>query len=216
MIKDYLSLDKSSEISGIFDGISNGGSPGFDDHARALIRKFLNEIPTRRIWLKNTRNGTLVQPQDMGAGISQILPVVISAFTSSPNALIAIEQPELHIHPSWQVVLGDIFIDAKKSQPPKMFVLETQSEHLLLRLLRRIRESEGYPKIVQEELINDIPVFSKEQPKHFLKPEELSVYWICMEDNRTTATYLEINESGEFNTLWPQGFFEERGEELFG
>ena len=52
----------------------------------------------------------------------------------------AVEQPELHVHPAVQVALGDVFIDGIKNRNRTMLI-ETHSEHLLLRLLRRVRET---------------------------------------------------------------------------
>lgn len=55
------------------------------------------------------------------------------------------EQPELHVHPAIQVGMGDLFIRAVRADPDqvragKSLLIETHSEHILLRLLRRIRE----------------------------------------------------------------------------
>ena len=62
------------------------------------------------------------------------------------DGILAIEQPELHIHPAIQVGMGDLFIHAIQANPEgfptvgKTLLVETHSEHILLRLLRRIRE----------------------------------------------------------------------------
>lgn len=55
--------------------------------------------------------------------------------------LIAIEQPELHIHPRLQAAIGDLFVESIQKNGHR-FIIETHSEHLILRLLRRIRETE--------------------------------------------------------------------------
>ena len=47
-------------------------------------------------------------PQDVGVGLSQLIPVIVAALDKQ-SGFLAIEQPELHIHPAWQVVLGDLF-----------------------------------------------------------------------------------------------------------
>jgi len=57
-------------------------------------------------------------------GISQIFPVLVLSILQK-QGLVAIEQPELHIHPKLQVELADVFVRyAKESNA--LFLLETQ------------------------------------------------------------------------------------------
>jgi hypothetical protein len=106
-----------------------------------------------------------VLPQDVGVGISQVLPVIVVALHSN-SGIVAIEQPELHIHPAFQVALGDLFISQVKEQNV-CFLLETHSEHLLLRMLRRIRETSE----------NSLP-----PDVDGLTPEQLSICYVVAQD----------------------------------
>lgn len=172
-----------------------------DEGALPLLRDFLAQAPEIRLMLRNEATGVEIEPCDMGVGISQVIPVVVAATTAKYGGLVAIEQPELHIHPAWQTALGDVFIKAIAGQDvPPIFLLETHSEHLLLRLLRRIRHTHAgtAPETVQ------------------LIHTDLAVHWIGSYEGRTEAYRLGIDEDGSFNTPWPEGFFAERGEELFG
>jgi len=153
-----------------------------------------------------TESGMEVQPQDVGIGISQLVPVVVLAVGRRPWSFAAVEQPELHLHPAVQVRLGDLFIHTWTIDN-KQILIETHSEHLLLRLLRRIRETtEG-----------ELP------PGHpGLKPDQLSVIFVeppAREAGGNTlgsrVHQLRIDETGEFLDQWPHGFFEERAKELF-
>ena len=140
-----------------------------------------------------------LQPHDLGVGISQIVPVVVTALDSEQR-LLAIEQPELHLHPKLQAELGDLFMEAALGDRKHLVVLETHSEHLVLRLLRRIRET------TDGDLQSDaIPI----------SPEDLSVYYIEQTPAGARLTHLAVDESGEFIDRWPAGFFEERAKELF-
>jgi AAA ATPase-like protein len=69
------------------------------------------------IALRDFRKGILVAPGDVGVGISQMVPVVVAALRKR-NGLLAIEQPELHIHPAIQVGVGDLFINACCGRKP--------------------------------------------------------------------------------------------------
>ena len=151
----------------------------------------------KRLLLHNEGSQIDVEPHDVGTGISQILPVVTAAVLK-PDALVMVAQPELHIHPKQQANMGDIFLQAAKSGA--MFLLETHSEHLLLRLLKRIRHTHA----------------GKAQEGLSFRNTDLSVNWIGSEDGHTYALCLEVDEDGSFNTPWPEGFFDERGKELFG
>ncbi|WP_237380152.1 DUF3696 domain-containing protein [Cupriavidus sp. SW-Y-13] len=159
----------------------------------------LELIPERqRLDLVDAKTGIRVQPRDIGIGISQVLPVVVAALEPSAT-LVAIEQPELHIHPAVQVGLGDLLIRGAKEHGIN-FLIETHSEHLILRLLRRIRETtEG-----------------KLPPGHPpTSPDTLAVYYVESASGGVKLTELPTDETGEFTKRWPKGFFDEREREFF-
>lgn len=140
---------------------------------------------------------------DIGVGISQIIPVVVGAIANDPNtndrpSILAVEQPELHVHPAVQCELGDLFIRECKNQ---MFLIETHSEHLILRILRRILETNN-KKIEEKSLA--------------LTPDDLSILIISKKDNTTQIDRMAVDKNGEILTQWPGGFFEERFTELYG
>lgn len=142
--------------------------------------------------------GLTLQPQDVGVGISQVLPVVVAAQDGSAS-VVCIEQPELHIHPAVQVGLGDLFIDGAVNQGLS-FLIETHSEHLILRLLRRIREAA------------EVTSKAIDQP---LSPALIGVYCLSKRNGAVTIDEIPVTKDGDFAKPWPQGFFDERGAELF-
>ena len=144
--------------------------------------------------------GLTHQAQDIGVGISQVLPVVVAAQDSAAS-VVCIEQPELHVHPAIQVGLGDLFIDGALNKGLS-FLIETHSEHLILRLLRRIREAAD---LCDAEATRE----------RALTPDVLGVNYLCKKGDRVTVTLLPVNTEGDFDKPWPRGFFEERGPELF-
>lgn len=86
---------------------------------RKSVNKILQFPEKIRIWLHDESRNLDLTPYDIGVGISQVLPVVVAAvgirefevdYTIYYSRLVAIEQPELHIHPAIQVQLGDLFI----------------------------------------------------------------------------------------------------------
>lgn len=164
------------------------------------LKELVEELPVKtRVTLRDQVNGDLeVMAQDIGVGISQLVPVVVLTVTQE-SGLLAIEQPELHIHPAIQVELADLFaryaIDHNK-----IMLLETHSEHVMLRLLRRIRER---------------PDSSVEISVNRLEKDDVSVHYVQHTAGGTTFEPLKIDADGDFLDEWPDGFFDERDEELF-
>lgn len=134
-----------------------------------------------------------ISPSDVGVGISQIFPLVVAALSRN-KGLIACEQPELHIHPRIQVAVGDLLTQIDKGAN---FLIETHSEHLILRLLRRIRET-SYGENSQDKK---------------LKPSDISVVYLNPSKEGVKVIHYEVTPDGDFTKDWPQGFFEERYEE---
>jgi hypothetical protein len=87
---------------------------------------------TARRLLLDTGAGSLVLPSEVGAGVSQIIPIVVAALDGR-SGLSLIEQPEIHVHPAVQVALGDLLIDAvMREGSRRTLLIETHSEHLIL------------------------------------------------------------------------------------
>jgi hypothetical protein len=85
------------------------------------------------------KNGIEVSIKDTGFGISQLLPVLIQGYTCTPGTILILEQPEIHLHPKAQADLGDLLIAISKRGV--RLLIETHSEHLLLRIQKRIAEN---------------------------------------------------------------------------
>ncbi|MCL4519482.1 MAG: AAA family ATPase, partial [Thaumarchaeota archaeon] len=140
-----------------------------------------------------------VTHRDVGIGVSQVLPVLVYSYANR-NKLIAIEQPEIHIHPKLQADLADVFIESALGERKNTFLLETHSEHLILRLLRRIRETTNG---------------TLSDPRLTLKPSDISVLYVLPDSAGSKVLEMKVTPDGDFEDDWPQGFFEERAEELF-
>ena len=80
-----------------------------DEWIRSFLQARRDAIQDLVLIDKRTR--TSVSHRDVGIGISQVLPVLVSAYASNGN-LIAIEQPEIHLHPALQAELGDVFLES--------------------------------------------------------------------------------------------------------
>ena len=98
------------------------------------------------------------------------------------------------------------FTDSMNDSMNRTMLVETHSEHLLLRLLRRVRETTRRSRHQTTEL---------EQTAHELTPNDLSVVYVRPTPAGVKFTPLTVTDNGDFDAPWPEGFFDERDSELF-
>jgi predicted ATPase len=109
-----------------------------------LIHGFrLNRITQNRgdyeILVQRSPNSAEVLITDVGFGVSQVLPILVLCYYAPKGSTLIFEQPEIHLHPSVQAGLADIFIEVIKTRNIQI-IIESHSEHLLRRLQRRMAE----------------------------------------------------------------------------
>lgn len=106
---------------------------------------------------------------DVGFGVSQVLPVVTLLQYVPEGSTVILEQPEIHLHPLAQAGLADVIIQAATHRKVQV-ILESHSEHLLLRLQRRIAE-----EVVSSD---DVKLYFCDAPRGIsdLTPLELDSY----------------------------------------
>jgi predicted ATPase len=56
------------------------------------------DFSARRLLLESG-SGTLVLPSELGAGVSQLVPVVVAMLLPHHRGLVMVEQPEIHVQP---------------------------------------------------------------------------------------------------------------------
>lgn len=141
--------------------------------------------------LTHKRSGVILSPSDVGFGVSQVLPILVE-LSARQSSLICIEQPEIHLHPAMQAEMADLLIESTdQTGRGNQIIAETHSEHLVLRIQRRIREG-------------------------VLDPELVSILYVDQDDEGNAAVVpLRIDREGDFVDPWPNGFFEERLDEVF-
>lgn len=143
-----------------------------------------------------TADGQSINLSDTGFGYSQILPIITQLWELSTRKregvsviplVVAIEQPELHLHPAMQAKLVDAFIGsiqlAKDCGYQLQLLLETHSETIINRFGRAVAMKE-------------------------IESNDLSV--ITFQKNRTTnLSSVRVSQYDEEGLLtnWPVGFF---------
>lgn len=145
------------------------------------------------------KSGLEIGLPDVGFGISQVLPFIVQGEQSKRGAVLIIEQPELHLHPGAQAELGDLFIQLSKKGIH--FLIETHSEHLLLRMRRRLAESSSEK--------------AEESAPNSLASADLMVYFVRREGHKSSTEKVTITRLGEISSPEEfQGFFADDLREL--
>lgn len=129
---------------------------------------------------------------DTGEGITQVLPIVVAIERARPvdatRRLLALEQPELHLHPRAQQALGDYLCQVAAADDPPTLVVETHSENVLLSVQLAILEER-------------------------ISRDAVAIYWISNDSTgRSQAQLLELDERAHPRG-WPPEVFRERLEQ---
>jgi AAA domain, putative AbiEii toxin, Type IV TA system len=124
--KDLTSeLTEYGRGAGLFSGLEvrrfgKGESAPFQVHVRlAGQRKEVNLV-------------------DVGYGVSQVLPILVDAFTQPEGSSFLLQQPEVHLHPKAQAELGSMLVSLVKRRRHK-FMIETHSDHLVDRVRLEVK-----------------------------------------------------------------------------
>lgn len=142
-----------------------------------------------KVTIYETKTDIEYSLNQVGFGISQILPLITLLLTSKKNDLILIENPEVHLHPKLQSLFVDLCIFVLENE--RKLVIETHSEHIINRLRFKIKEN---PKILSE--INIL--FFEKDDEGFVKYSDI-----------------EITKEGRLAS-WPKNFFDQTYNDLLG
>ncbi len=125
---------------------------------------------------------------NVGFGLSYVMPIIVAILSAPPEALILIENPEAHIHPNGQAKLAELICIA--AQAGIQIIVETHSDHI----------------------INGILVQSKrfETDKKGIDKENVAMYQFIRNEveHSSEAIRLNIGEEGNLYDT-PKGFFDQ-------
>ena len=123
---------------------------------------------------------------DVGFGVSQVLPILVLLAYVPEGSTVLLEQPEIHLHPAVQSKLADVVIEAAKARSVQV-VVESHSEHFLMRIQRRIAEHE-LPRGLT------------------LTPDDCKLYFCDTANGAATIEPLQLDLYGNI-VNWPNDFF---------
>ncbi|RZI99254.1 MAG: hypothetical protein EON90_12335 [Brevundimonas sp.] len=133
--------------------------------------------------------GADVAVADVGEGVAQALPVVTLCRQAAAGLLgdypvLALEQPELHLHPKAAASLAEEIVACVADGSSAAHVIETHSEHFLLALQVALLEGR-------------------------LTRDQLLVYWVANDAGSAQLRRIEFDDEGFPSDGWPDGVFRE-------
>jgi predicted ATPase len=137
--------------------------------------------------IRNFFTGENQNIADVGYGHSQVLPFLAGGYALSDQSVYMAEQPELHLHPRAQAGLADFLLDLHNRNTQTL--IETHSEHLVLRLQQHVAKGDIDPESVRIFYIHNNPTTGSSSNEC---PE------VCA---------IDMDTAGKFTTPWPQRVF---------
>lgn len=137
--------------------------------------------------IKFKNNGEFYLPTATGFGITYVLPIIVQALVASvfTNSVLIIENPEAHLHPYSQSMLGKFL--ALVAANGVQIILETHSEHII----------DG----------------CRIQSVKNMKSEEMKILFFEKAGSQSTCLNIGIQKNGELSE-WPEGFFDQKQSDL--
>ena len=129
-----------------------------------------------------TNERVKVDLMHMGFGLSQILPIVTQGSISKSGALMIVEDPEVHMHPSIQASMADFLIYLCKKKNVNVLV-ETHSDHFITRLRRRVAEK-------------------------VISPERVHLVFVEHEGGASEYQTISMSDTGRLEGVMPTGFMD--------
>ncbi len=101
---------------------------------------------------------------------------------------LAIEEPEIHLHPKYQSLLAEMFVEAYQKYNIH-FIIETHSEYLIRKLQVMVADKENA-----------------------LTPNDVSLNYVEKDENGTSHNrQIKIQEDGRLDGAFGEGFYDEAG-----
>ena len=122
------------------------------------------------------------RPIHTGFGITQTLPIVIAALSANRGDILLIENPEVHLHPAGQALMGQFLADVASAGI--QVILETHSDHVLNGVRRSVKGGQ---------------LDAEQVAIHFFKPR--------IEGDAQVISPM-LDPTGNVDA-WPEGFFDQ-------
>ncbi len=145
----------------------------------------VQQVPNTNVVVPGIRTSNdtgYLRPIHCGFGITQVLPIVVAVLSAPKGGFLLIENPEVHLHPAGQALMGQFL--AQAAQSGIQVIVETHSDHVLNGIRREVKAG----RLSSEKVV--LHFFRARSPD---APQALSPV---------------IDSSGNVD-VWPDGFFDQ-------
>ena len=122
------------------------------------------------------------RPIHTGFGVTQTLPIVVAALFAGEGDILLIENPEVHLHPKGQALMGQFLAEAANARV--QVIVETHSDHILNGVRRSVKAG---------------GVSADDVAIHFFRPRA---------EGESQVISPQIDQFGGIDA-WPEGFFDQ-------
>ncbi len=195
IMENTCSIEKLATPFSSKTGVLNWLANNWD--ARDRVVNWLHSIVERRLGFRQAGNQLVIETSNAsgllhsimseGSGLRQLIWPLTALAASDFGSVVAIEEPEIHLHPKAQARLCEVFCEAIREEN-KRLLFTTHSEHMLMGFLTAVAQGQ-------------------------LRPENLAIYYLDIADGVATAERLDVNEQGMVEGGL-KGFFEAGLDEL--
>ncbi len=128
LLKQILTLKNRKNIFKIREFLKYGNASGlFTEIVPKVFDKNDDSSPFELLIKLGKKT---IKMNHVGYGVSQVLPLIVEIMNGEKEAWLAIQQPEVHLHPKAQAAFGD-FMFAFAERDKKNFIIETHSDFLV-------------------------------------------------------------------------------------
>ncbi|MEO5375703.1 MAG: DUF3696 domain-containing protein [Alphaproteobacteria bacterium] len=136
--------------------------------------------------LRTSDDDDFHRPIHAGFGLTQVLPIVVAALSATHNSILLIENPEVHLHPAGQALMGSFLADVAGTGV--QVILETHSDHVLNGVRRAVKRG--------------------------FSPENVALYFFQpRSDDGAQVVAPQMDAAGNIDE-WPTGFFDQYDKDM--
>lgn len=147
-----------------------------------LVVERVSAINAVTLGIRTSEDTGFHRPMHVGFGLTQILPIVVAGLAAKKDDLLIIENPEVHLHPAGQSMMGQFL--SLVANAGVQVVVETHSDHLLNGIRRAVKSQA-------------------------LSPDKVSIHFFQSRDiEGSQVASPQIDVEGHI-TYWPKGFFDQ-------